>query len=342
MARKKVTGSRPLMLWGIIAIIVVLVVVVIAGLLVIYPDYRARQDAAQATVQAQAQVEQHYQAGIAFQNVEDWDKALAEFEQVIRIDASYRDVQAQLANVKARQREATAIAQVQAPATATVQAQATISAQAAAATTTVEAMEAHYEKGVAYMNLSRWEEAKAELQQVFEGDPNYKEVQAKLTEVEVEIAKLTPTVTPSPLVTNTPTSPAATATPRPEERHPGEVNLLESNQPLPAGWFTNGEFTYWEGFLHVQDEPFIDVIIQDCGDDEGNGRLDIVQIFDPENELVVNERNLNGDPKFRIHTYQKQGYYRIFLQDNDTGSHNGNGGTLIVEMLKDQMIYLNP
>ena len=190
MARKKVTGSRPLMLWGIIAIIVVLVVVVIAGLLVIYPDYRARQDAAQATVQAQAQVEQHYQAGIAFQNVEDWDKALAEFEQVIRIDASYRDVQAQLANVKARQREATAIAQVQAPATATVQAQATISAQAAAATTTVEAMEAHYEKGVAYMNLSRWEEAKAELQQVFEGDPNYKEVQAKLAEVEAQLKEV--------------------------------------------------------------------------------------------------------------------------------------------------------
>ena len=328
---RTISGRRSALVWLTIVVILMLLVALVVAVLFIYPNYQRQQ-----------QVEQHYQAGIAFQDMGDWEAAEAEYKQVISIDANYKDVQTRLAEVKTRQSEskatATAVAIAQAE-QAQIEAQATA---VAAPTATADALEAHYQKGLGYMNLERWEEAKAELEHVFEVDPNYKEVQAKLTEVEAEIAKLTPTMTPSPLATNTPTPPVATATPRPEDRHPGEVNLLESNQPLPAGWFTNGEFTYWEGFLHVQDEPFIDVIIQDCGDDEGNGRLDIVQIFDPENELVVNERNLNGDPKFRIHTYQKQGYYRIFLQDNDTGSHNGNGGTLIVEMLKDQMIYLNP
>jgi tetratricopeptide (TPR) repeat protein len=136
MARKKVTGTRPLILWGIIAIIVVLVVVVVAGLLVIYPDYQAQQDAAQATVQAQAQLEQHYQVGIAFQSVEDWEAAEAEFKQVITFDASYKDVQTRLAEVKSKQREALATAQAKATrATATVQAR----AEATAAAATVEA-----------------------------------------------------------------------------------------------------------------------------------------------------------------------------------------------------------
>ena len=126
------------------------------------------------------------------------------------------------------------------------------------------------------------------------------------------------------------------------DRHPGEINLLEKDHTLPAPWATNGEFTYWEGFLNVQNEPFIDIIIGDCGDDEGNGRLDILQIFDPQGNFVVNETNSNGDPKFRIRTFENPGYYRIFLQDNDTGSKNGNGGTLIVEMLTDKTVYRNP
>jgi len=359
-----ISGRRPALIWLSILIVLILLVAVLIIVLFIYPNYQRQQ-----------QVEQHYQAGVAFQDVGDWDKAVEAFERVVAIDATYKDTRTRLAEVKSKQQEvlatmqakasqATATAQAQAAATAaaatveakiaqvtsvaattTAQARATLQAQESKATATAEALirvEAHYQKGLAYMNLERWEEAKAELEQVFEVYPNYKEVHAKLAEVEAEIAKLIPTVTPSPLATNTLTPPAATATPRPEDRHPGEVNLLKSNQSLPAGWFTNGEFTYWEGFLHLQDEPFIDVTVENCGDDEGNGRLDIVQIFDPEGELVVNEQNLNGDQKFRIRTYQKPGYYRVFLQDNDTGTHNGNGGTLIVEMLKDQMIYLNP
>jgi hypothetical protein len=150
----------------------------------------------------------------------------------------------------------------------------------------------------------------------------------------VDIPTFTPPPTGTPVPTQVPPKPTADA-------HPGEVNLLESNKPLPVGWATNGQYTYWEGFLRVQDEPFIDITVADCGDDEGNGRLDIVQIFNPDGTLAVNERNCDGNPKYRVRTYQKPGYYRIFLQDNDTGGHNGNGGTLGVEMLKDQTIYKN-
>lgn len=157
---------------------------------------------------------------------------------------------------------------------------------------------------------------------------------------------LTPTSTPTP--TDTPT-PKLTATSEPTpashtptlDPHPGEVNLLESTKPLPAPWVTNGQYTYWEGFLRVQDEPFIDITIANCGDNEGNRRLDILRIYYPDGTLAVNETNCGGDPKFRVRTYQKPGYYRIFLQDNDTGSYDGNGGTLRVEMLQDQTIYRN-
>lgn len=108
--------------------------------------------------------------------------------------------------------------------------------------------------------------------------------------------------------------------------------------PLPAPWNTIGRYTYWEGFLHVQDEIFIDLTIENCSDDEGNGRLDIVQVFDPQGEVIIDERNLGGNPIRRIYTYQQPGYYRIFLQDLDT---TGNGGALKVQFLKDQKVYLN-
>ena len=248
--RTKVTGTRSFTLWLLIFIAVVLVVGVAAGGLFILPQIQSQQD-----------LEKHYQAGVAFQNVGDWDKAAGEYEQVIVIDANYQDVQMRLAEVRAKlaEREATATAmavaqaeqaQMEAQATATAQAQTTVEAQAhakatataqaeqaqaeaqatataqaqataeaqtkaqataaAAPTATAEALEAHYQKGLGYMNIGRREEAKAELEQVFEVDPNYKEVQAKLAEVEVEIAKLTPTATPTSLATSTP---PATATP---------------------------------------------------------------------------------------------------------------------------------
>jgi Tfp pilus assembly protein PilF len=54
---------------------------------------------------------------------------------------------------------------------------------------TAIAIEAVYQKGLAYINIERWQEAKNQLDIVFELDPNYKQVQTKLREVESEIAK---------------------------------------------------------------------------------------------------------------------------------------------------------
>jgi len=167
--RTKVTGTRPITLWLLVFIAAILVVGLIAGGLIIYPSYRQQQE-----------VEQQYQAGVAFQKVEDWDKAVESFEKVIALDATYKDTQTRLAEVKAKQQEANAMA------------------RAVAATATAEALEAHYQKGLGYMNIERWEEAKAELEQVFEVDPNYKEVQGKLAELKARLSEMR-TGTPTPV-----------------------------------------------------------------------------------------------------------------------------------------------
>lgn len=251
--RTKVVGTRAPIIWLLIVIAVVAMAALAVGGLVIYPQLQKEQDA-----------EQHYQAGIAFQDVRDWEAAEAEYKQVISIDANYKDVQTRLAEAKSKQQEALATVQAKAAqatataqaraeataaaataearlaqatsvattataqamatvqaqeakaaataeariaqatsvaATATAQARATVQAQEAKAAATAEALaqlEAHYQKGLGYINIGRWEEAKAELEQVFEVDPNYKEVQAKLAEVEAEVAKLIPTATSTP------------------------------------------------------------------------------------------------------------------------------------------------
>jgi len=186
--RTKVVGTRALVVWLLIIIVVVMIAALAVGGLVVYPHLQD-QRAEQARL---AQAEQHYQAGVAFQNVSDWAAAEAEFKQVITIDASYKDVQARLVEVKTR------LAETRATATAT-------------------AVETHYQKALAYINLEQWIEAQMELQAVFETDPNYKDVQTQLAVVNAEISKLTPTATPLPSVTPTPEyTPTPTLTP--EER----------------------------------------------------------------------------------------------------------------------------
>jgi len=223
-----ISGRRPALIWLSILIALVVLVALVVIVLFIYPNYQRQQ-----------QVEQHYQAGVAFQDMGDWDKAVEAFEKVITLDAIYKDAPTRLAEVKSKQQEVLATAQAKAAqttataqaraeataaaataepkivqatsvaATATARARATLQAQEAEATATAEALaqlEAHYQKGLGYMNIGRWEEAKAELEQVFEADPNYKEVQAKLGEVEeklTEIRARTPTPMPT---TPTPTS----------------------------------------------------------------------------------------------------------------------------------------
>jgi hypothetical protein len=45
---------------------------------------------------------------------------------------------------------------------------------------TAESIEAHYQKGLGYVNLEQWQKAKSELETVFEFDPDYKDVQTHL------------------------------------------------------------------------------------------------------------------------------------------------------------------
>jgi hypothetical protein len=130
-----------------------------------------------------------------------------------------------------------------------------------------------------------------------------------------------------------PATPSPTATGAP-------TNLLAGNMPLPTGWYTNGPNTYWEGYLHVQNEPVIEMTLYDCGDSSGNNRLDIVQVYDPDNNLVVDQTNCMGNLIFSIATAGKPGLYRVRLKDNDTLT--GNGGNIWVNKLRDQRIYTDP
>jgi len=179
--RIKVVGARAPILWLLIVVALVLVAALAVGGLIIYP---------------RLQVEQHYQAGVAFEDVGDWDKAASKYEQVISADAGYKDAQVRLAQVKTRL--------VESKATAT----------AVAAIATMDALEAHYQQGLAYINQTKWPEAQAELQAVFEIDPNYKDIQAQLGVVNSEVMKLIPTPTPTPPATPTPRgTPTPTLTP---------------------------------------------------------------------------------------------------------------------------------
>jgi hypothetical protein len=80
--------------------------------------------------------------------------------------------------------------------------------------------------------------------------------------------------------------------------------------------------------------------LYDCGDTSGNNRLDIVQVYDPDNNLVVDQTNCSGNLIFSITTAGKPGLYRVRLKDNDTLT--GNGGNIWVNKLRDQRIYTDP
>ena len=171
---KPVAGRRSCVLYIVVLAALILIIVGIALVLVVLPE----QD-------RQRQAERHYQAGIAFQTTGDLDKAKSEYEQVITLDASYKDVQTRLADVQ-EQRKAY-----------------------------------HYQRGLDYMNTGQYAEAVEEFKIVMGLDTRYKDVQAKLKEAEAKLAEvrtLTPTAVPVPTTTDTPTptqTPTPTATPTP-------------------------------------------------------------------------------------------------------------------------------
>ena len=178
--RHTVSGRKSVMAWLAIVLVLILAIALAAIVLIIGPQQQLRQQV-QATAEARlAEAERHYQAGIAFQTTGDLDKAKSEYEQVITLDASYKDVQTRLADVQ-EQRKAY-----------------------------------HYQRGLDYMNTGQYAEAVEEFKIVMGLDTRYKDVQAKLNEAEAKLAEvraLTPTAVPVP--TTTPIPPTATPGPSP-------------------------------------------------------------------------------------------------------------------------------
>jgi tetratricopeptide (TPR) repeat protein len=216
--RKSVRGPRSSLLWLAIILILVLAIALAAVVFVVGPE---RQLAVQATATAQAyisqatataqahtsEVQRAYDAGIAFATASNWGRAAEEFAKVVALEPGYKDITARLAEARENADAARA--------TATAQAAATVTAEIRSA------IESAYQRGLAYFDLERWEQANAEFEQVIAVDPDYKDVQAKLAEVEVRLAEvraLTPTATSLPLETPTP---EPTATPN--------TNVIYSN-----------------------------------------------------------------------------------------------------------------
>ncbi|HIC89033.1 MAG TPA: hypothetical protein EYP04_06490, partial [Anaerolineae bacterium] len=79
--RHTISGRRSALIWLSIVIGLVLVIALVVIVLFVYPEYQHQQ-----------QVEQHYQAGVAFQDAEDWDRAVEIFEKCIcRADSRQPD-----------------------------------------------------------------------------------------------------------------------------------------------------------------------------------------------------------------------------------------------------------
>jgi len=128
--RHTISGRRPALIWLSLLIVLLVATALVVTVLFIYPNHQRQQ-----------QVEQHYQAGVAFQDAGDWDKAVEVFEKVVVIDATYKDARTRLAEVKAKQQEELAQAQAKAvQATATAQARA--EATSVAATTEAKVAQA--------------------------------------------------------------------------------------------------------------------------------------------------------------------------------------------------------
>ena len=190
------------------------------GIMLVAATTEAQAKIATVTAEAQAQLEAHYQGGMAFEKAGSWDEAKEEFESVIRADSDHADVQDRLAAVnkaiadlahtataEAKSQEMTATARAEtrearltaekkaglARATADareLELKRTAERQSALATGTAEAhaqLEVLYQKGLSYAQTGKWIEARTELQQVFDADPTYQEVQEKLAEVEAKL-----------------------------------------------------------------------------------------------------------------------------------------------------------
>jgi hypothetical protein len=118
---------------------------------------------------------------------------------------------------------------------------------------------------------------------------------------------------------------------------PREINLFTASARLPTGWGVQGKGTYWQAYFLVQDEPFVDVTVLDCTDNEGDRGTDEIQVIDPDGLPIIDMPKCSGNLSKRIET--KSGWYRIIIFDRDT---TGNGGEIRIGWLKHQMLYKDP
>lgn len=175
--RQSVGGRRSIVLYLAVVGVLLLAVALAAIVFIVAPERERRQQAearqAQATATAEArlaEIERAYQAGIAFAQAGDWDKAVEDFTKVVAVQPGYKDVAERLAEARN------------------------------------SSLESAYQRGLGFFNAKRWEQAKVEFERVIAVDPNYKDIQARLAEVEAQLAVLTLTATSSPRATVTPTA----------------------------------------------------------------------------------------------------------------------------------------
>ena len=112
--RHTISGRRTGLVWLSILVGLALIVALVAIVLFVYPNYQRQQ-----------QVEQHYQAGVAFQETSDWDKAVEAYERVVAIDATYKDAQTRLTKGRTKQQEVPATIQARGTANAVAHLEAT-------------------------------------------------------------------------------------------------------------------------------------------------------------------------------------------------------------------------
>jgi Tfp pilus assembly protein PilF len=211
--RQSIGGRSSFTLYLVLILILALAVVLTVVFLVIVPDrQRQREAEAQravtaATTEARtAEVQRAYTAGVAFASAGDWSKAADEFAKAVSLDPGYKDAVACLADARTRTETAKVTATAQTAAAATAQALAEI--------------ESAYQRGLGYANLKRWGQAKVELEKVIAVNPNYKDVQTRMADVEIKLAEMTPVPTvnptiPSPLIPTPSQTPAPTVPPPP-------------------------------------------------------------------------------------------------------------------------------
>lgn len=212
-ARRRIGVRSPLWVYIKLTAGLALLALLVFVFLVVVPGFREQREAeaqrvrATATAEARgAEAQRAYDAGLGFAAAGDWSRAVDELNKVMALAPGYRDTVTRLADARVQVERSQATATAQNVATATAQA--------------LSEVESAYQRGIAYLSLKRWEQARGELEEVIRKAPTYKDVQARLAEVETRLTEamaITPTLIPSPTLQPTlaPVVIIATLTPQP-------------------------------------------------------------------------------------------------------------------------------